>query len=213
MKGFIWPFVIWLLFVAAFLLIANLIIRLIAKRTWSKRPVAAEANAAAHSKVKPVERIWLDNPVFFLIRVGFFKLDNALFNRKGAVGPDYQPPRMILVLPYWIGLICFLFVIILIGIISHLYGVENSDDNWMEHIYCWHVFTLPLTVILNTLLFSRNMFIFRDRIRKTLYPCFIAVCSAIMAFLGFWTAIILLYGCVVVFWSFFFLDGICVWIF
>ena len=185
-----------MVFVAVFLLIANIIIRLIAKKIWSKRPAAAGEDAAAPSKARPVERIWLDNPVFFLIRVWVFKLDNVLFNRRNAVGPDYQPPRMVLVLPYWFGLIGLPFAIIAEALFFYLYGVEEDvDHNELKSvIICWHTFCLPFTVIVNTILFRGNAFVFLDRTRRTLYLCYTAICSMLAALVGFWTLPMIVFG-------------------
>ena len=176
----------FLVFLVSVLFVADMMIRMAAKyrRKYQTAPADSDESAASAPPTQDfkMEKIWLDNPLFFLFRKWVCQLDNALFNRNGAAGPNYRPTRFVLVLPFWSGLISVLFFILA----DAVYNQDNAIYFLHDLMFCFYVIVLPLTVAVNMFFTCRNAFVIRGWIRKALYPVFLAACSVTTLMLTFW---------------------------
>lgn len=96
------------------------------------------------------------------------KLDRAIFNRHGKAVPAYQGAANICTLPviggFILGIVCFFM---------SLFASRNAAVNQFELGCLWGI---PL-VLLNEIIFMKNVFILPGLFRKFFYPIFIAVIS------------------------------------
>lgn len=120
--------------------------------------------------MKDVAKVPLDNPPYRFFRKLALRIDNALFNRNGGGGDDYQPTRHVLVLPYICGIAAASYVFF-----SSFAG-DRADSAQVERniLLC-----VPLMILLNIVLHLKNLFVFRGWIRKISYPVFIAVSTVV----------------------------------
>jgi len=174
-----------LLFVVSVFFVTDIMIRMAAK--YRRKYQAAPADCDENASVSPtkdfgIEKIWLDNPLFLLFRKWGCQLDNALFNRNEAAGPNYRPTRFVLVLPFWSGLISALFFLLA----NAFYNQDNTVYFIKDFVFCFYVFVLLPTVIINMFFTCGNVFVIRGWIRKVLYPVFLIACSATTCLLIFW---------------------------
>ena len=123
--------------------------------------------------MKDVEKVRFDNPVYCFARKLVFKLDNALFNRHGSAGMDYQPTRYVLVLPYFCGLI-----FAAIAFFSGVFRISPGKAAILPALLC-----LTIMVLLNIWFNFDNVCGFRNPIKKLLYPIFIATVTLVFFFL------------------------------
>ena len=123
----------------------------------------------------PVDEITFDNAIFRYLRKIVFALDNALFNHKGSAGPKYQATRYVLVLPFFSSIAGAVFVLF-----SNIF-VDLTEDDYIHILtYC-----LLILLVVNLILMSGNIFVFRSRAKKLLYPVFIAAITLIFSFFFF----------------------------
>jgi len=122
--------------------------------------------------MKDIEKVPFDNPAYRFFRKLVLRLDNALFNRNGSAGNDYQPTRYALVLPYLGGIAAASYIFF------SSFGKHDNDVLTNNILTC-----LPFLLLANVVLTCRNIFVLRGWVKKIFYPVFIAAVSLIFFFI------------------------------
>ncbi len=140
------------------------------------------------SSPKTVKAVWLDNPVFFLLRRFVYWLDNALFNHKNSIGVNYQPTLYLLILPHHCAIA---------AVIAHFFMPPE------ELLFFW----APIALGVNVLFMLGHILSMPSVLKKIFYFLFVLFFSVLIFAVIFYIAVWALAIIMVLFVSWFFLKS------